>query len=1423
YASDASFNSSIVTELDLPDDASGVEVAKAPPATEEADEENASFEDDPWNAVCVVGLRVYSKDKGLSVEVVRPKHEEDEADTPLDLDDASKGANRLMAAIAQTIAVVDKSGKVVSTSKHLVNVFKEAKAAYREKKAEIVAGRQYELDRRRAIDRLKIDDDRSSRSSRKSSRSKPASRRPTTERYRSDSAVPSEASMRQPPSPSGVQENQSSPPPSPRELIRRQTAQDSNSGLPRSPPLTRSKTSPCEIDMDLAYGDIPPPLEVTKWDQETELKELQGLVGKVKMALDEADCLQHSATAIISSLQKNPDAMAAVALTLAEISNIVSKLAPGALVAIKGSAPAVFALLASPQFLIAAGVGVGVTIVALGGFKIIKKIKAKHTKEDPGMDELLEIEGVSRIENWRRGITEAEVQSVGTSVDGEFITPQAAALSRLNLNEEVGSSTHQESIRRKSTHTSKSNKSKREGGSKERKTNKNKKEEGERQRERKEKRPSRLRLILPFRLVGPEMTDVGGPSMEPALSHMPKTRHFNEARNRKQVARRLNERESHQTNFVVDLCSQSIETKPVSQHENSAVPSNGIENGCSKVWSADDDASEPDGKYSSENSMVKDPESALSPQDKSQRLTSVDLNHTSPKVNGAKLPMETHEEASALAKEPQEKFLKLSPAKIYELTSSPNSLPVSPTLVELGEDSECTQDDTDASQVHESRNQNMNGVKSVKALDSTIEETVRLEELGNANARIARLVAKEHESRPRRLSNSRRLSTPLKGPRGFIHDDQPKQSTKSSSTKKTKTVPAPLELDEINPRTQPTGRAEALPSPMPQSIPIPPLSLSTHLQLELSSQRPPPVYLYRSATSDFPYESSRVKLDRLKNFLLLPFQLESVLWFGTFACLDAWLFCFTILPLRFLKAVGLLIRSWGRNAAAELRFIALSLYEGPGRMWRRRRSSSTSSTGSRPSFSSIHPPSTPKTTNPCDQSSAQSHFSFPRDQQNLTGEQPQTERNRKRRKKLHSHHQRSKSTPSELGPDHKADIIKGFLILFSCLILMRFDASRMYHGIRGQAAIKLYAIYNVLECSDKLFSALGQDVLECLISKEALERRPDGRSKVLRPLGLFVLALVYNVVHSMALFYQVITLNVAVNSYSNALFTLLLSNQFVEIKSTVFKKFEKENLFQLTCADIVERFHLWLMLTIIALRNVIETGGFSGLNGSGSGHDGSSSILPSSFTLLPSWTGINQVMGPYIIVLGSEMLVDWFKHCYITKFNNTKREIYGRFFDCLAKDYYSNAFADQNLTRRLGLAVVPLSCLFIRASVQTYHMFLATHMPLPIASTATSLSVESAKTSPATTAALQHIDLLLRNALGRSAFGAASSTSSSLFVQPRDWIRSWTTDDLIALATMLVFFLLIFLVLLTFKLVLGMVLLNCARSRYRGMKERESA
>ncbi|KAL9604665.1 MAG: hypothetical protein Q9219_000385 [cf. Caloplaca sp. 3 TL-2023] len=796
-----------------------------------------------------------------------------------------------------------------------------------------------------------------------------------------------------------------------------------------------------------------------------------------------------------------------------------------------------------------------------------------------------------------------------------------------------------------------------------------------------------------------------------------------------------------------------------------------------------------------------------------------------------------------------ERVLRLSQAQIYELTSSPESLPrIAPATREhlaavLDRHERGTLQE---SQFPQLSSRLSDAEESQMYMGDNAETPVRRAQVtdsGGKQGRDATGTAMNDSD----MTPSRRESVQIESPSPSVRKNSSvaslsAQTPISSSRRNSKTTPKPLHLQERHLAPKESVSEEPMPSPMPQTIPIPPYSLPTYLQLELSSHRPSPLYIHHSRTSDFPYESSRVKMERLQNFLHVPFELEGVLWFGFFACLDAWLSSFTILPLRFLKALGMLLRSVLRNVMAEVKFIGLSLYFGPGRVWRRRRASSAASAGSpaRPSGPGVNPASVKNPTFR-DTTPKSPQFSFPAESDHPSSEPTRKAPARKRRKDAYRKHRRAQSMPSQLGPDHKADLVKGFLIVCSCIILMQFDASRMYHGIRGQAAIKLYVIYNVLEVCDRLFSAIGQDILECLFSKEALERKPDGRSKVMRPFWLFILALAYNLVHSTALFYQVITLNVAVNSYSNALLTLLMSNQFVEIKSTVFKKFEKENLFQLTCADVVERFQLWLMLTIIALRNLIETGGLSlGSNDGVSSSSPSSSfsktssmLYPKSFTIFPTWAGL--LLQPFLLVLGSEMLVDSLKHCYITKFNNTKPAIYGRFLDVLAKDYYTNAFADQNLTRRLGLPVIPLSCLFIRALVQTYHMFLATHLPPPIApSTATSLAVDDATTSPATTAAIQHIDHIFRRALGRSTFGAASSPSSSssssppfklpflLLLHPTTWLPSFSSDDLIALCTMLAFFLLLFLCLLVVKLLLGMLLLAYSRGRYRGMKEREA-
>jgi hypothetical protein len=74
-----------------------------------------------------------------------------------------------------------------------------------------------------------------------------------------------------------------------------------------------------------------------------------------------------------------------------------------------------------------------------GGYKIIKKIQADNAakKEANRMEEAMVYDGIEMgsIESWRRGIADAETESIGTSVDGEFITPEAARQKKERIKE----------------------------------------------------------------------------------------------------------------------------------------------------------------------------------------------------------------------------------------------------------------------------------------------------------------------------------------------------------------------------------------------------------------------------------------------------------------------------------------------------------------------------------------------------------------------------------------------------------------------------------------------------------------------------------------------------------------------------------------------------------------------------------------------------------------------------------------------------------------------------------------------------------------------------------------------------------------------------------------------------------------------------
>ena len=83
------------------------------------------------------------------------------------------------------------------------------------------------------------------------------------------------------------------------------------------------------------------------------------------------------------------------------------------------------------------------------------------------------------------------------------------------------------------------------------------------------------------------------------------------------------------------------------------------------------------------------------------------------------------------------------------------------------------------------------------------------------------------------------------------------------------------------------------------------------------------------------------------------------------------------------------------------------------------------------------------------------------------------------------------------------------------------------------------------------------------------------------------------------------------------------------------------------------------------------------------------------------------------------------------------------------------------------------------------------------------------------TAALEHLDSIIRNALGRAVYGHPYPSS-----QERPF-WAFTSDDAIALLTMTTFFFVAWVILLVFKLILGMALLRYSRDRYAATRMKE--
>lgn len=268
----------------------------------------------------------------------------------------------------------------------------------------------------------------------------------------------------------------------------------------------------------------------------------------------------------------------------------------------------------------------------------------------------------------------------------------------------------------------------------------------------------------------------------------------------------------------------------------------------------------------------------------------------------------------------------------------------------------------------------------------------------------------------------------------------------------------------------------------------------------------------------------------------------------------------------------------------------------------------------------------------------------------------------------------SHPTKGILKPAETCDMIKGVILIICSILMCYIDTNMMYHLVKSQSVMKLYIFYNMLDVGDRLFSAFGQDTIDALFWT-ATEPR-DRRREHLGVIPHLIFAVVYVFFHSILVLFQATTLNVAINSNNKSLLMVMMSNNFVELKGSVFKKFDKNNLFQVSCSDVRERLHLSVLLFIVVLQTMKEY----------------------------FWKEeMFWVLAPdCLLVLCFEVIIDWLKHAFITRFNEIPFGVYREYTVSLAYDVaqtkQKHAFSDHSdlVARRMGFIPLPLGVVITR-------------------------------------------------------------------------------------------------------------------------------
>ena len=272
-----------------------------------------------------------------------------------------------------------------------------------------------------------------------------------------------------------------------------------------------------------------------------------------------------------------------------------------------------------------------------------------------------------------------------------------------------------------------------------------------------------------------------------------------------------------------------------------------------------------------------------------------------------------------------------------------------------------------------------------------------------------------------------------------------------------------------------------------------------------------------------------------------------------------------------------------------------------------------------------------------------------------------------------------------LAREQLCDLLWLSMLAAAVFLSYSLDVSVLYHYVRGQEVIKLYMAASVLECFDKLCCSFNGNVLDALThsvdkivdtAQHKFSRRWDVFICILQLIVDVILSTFATASHTFVLLLHAVTLSVAMNSHTNAMLLVLISNNFSEMKGHVFKKQDEAKLFGVTRLDIIERVHLTVCLLFVAAQRIIAAGSISG--------------------------GLTKKFATdCVLVLGSEVFVDIVKHSFMAKFNSLRPVTYRRYFRQFCREHVKLA-QSYKIHRVVGFVPLAPAALLLRCVPQLY-------------------------------------------------------------------------------------------------------------------------